>query len=175
MAQMTSAEAAKLLRKFKDELETIVSIEENSKDFIVTLGEDPESIRPEYDFLETNKRIDLLQTKIRLLKHEISVFNINTILPEIGITIDQALVLIPQLSKKCYKLYSMKNKLPKTREKYGWNGGSSNFVEYSYINYDINAASKEYDECKDWLDKVRLQLDYVNSNVKFTVDDSLII
>ncbi len=172
MANLTSAEASKILKKLNEELNSVIGKENECKSFLASLGEDPESVRPEYDYTETNKKIEELETKIRLLKHSINVFNTTTVVPEINMTIDQALVYIPQLTKKCNKLRTMMNTLPKKRESESMYG--SNVIDYRYVNYDIGQVERDYYECKKELDTAQIQLDLVNSTVRFMVDDSLV-
>ena len=54
--KMTSAQAAKLLRQLNDELRNLTVREENSRSFLASLGEDPESVRPAYDYAEMQKQ-----------------------------------------------------------------------------------------------------------------------
>lgn len=171
MKNMTSAEAAKALKKLNEELEYISSKEEQSKDFLAALGEDPETVRPKYDYADTNMRIVEIEAKIRRLKHSINVFNTMTIVPEINMTIDQALIYIPQLTRKCNKLWEMMNKLPKTRENAAMYGRGNSIIDYRYINYDIKEVERDYYKCKKELDLAQLQLDLVNSTIAFEVDE----
>ena len=46
MVQLTSAEAAKILKKLNEELSSVMSKEEQSKDFLAAMGEDLETVRP---------------------------------------------------------------------------------------------------------------------------------
>ena len=170
---MTSAEAAKLLKKLNEELGAVMRKEEQSKDFLAALGEDPETVRPAYDYAETSEKINGLEAKIRLLKHSINSFNVSTVVPGIDMTIDQALIYIPQLTKKCGKLWEMMNKLPKARENSAMYGRTNPVIDYRYINYDPAEVEHDYYECKKELDRAQLQLDLVNSTVQFSVDDSV--
>ena len=49
----TSAEAGKLLKKLNDDRASILLREENGKEFLAAVGEDIESVRPDYNFKET--------------------------------------------------------------------------------------------------------------------------
>ena len=49
----TSAEAGKLLKKLNDERASILLCEENGKEFLAAVGEDIESVRPDYNFKVT--------------------------------------------------------------------------------------------------------------------------
>ena len=99
-----SAQAAKLLSKLQQDFDQLAVLEANAKTFLASVGEDPETVRPEYDYKATKKELDALSAKIRKVKHAINAFNTKTVVPEFGITIDELLVYIPQLSAKKAKL-----------------------------------------------------------------------
>ena len=162
----TSAEAAKLLRGLGEELEAVYSAETASREFVAATVEDLESVRPKYDFAETQKEIERLQREIRKVKHAINLFNTTTVLPDLGMTIDEALVYIPQLSVKKNKLANMRNRLARTRE---YSRAGSNIIEYRYANYDIEAADAEFKRVSDLLAKAQTALDVVNNSVKFEI------
>lgn len=116
----------------------------------------------------------IIETKIRLLKHSINVFNMTTTVPKLNMTVDQALIYIPQLSKKCNKLWEMMNKVPKTRESANMYGRGNSIIDYRYINYDLKEVEQDYYKCRNELDVAQLQLDLVNSTLRFSIDDSVI-
>lgn len=174
MVQLTSAEAAKILKKLNEELSSVMRKEEQSKDFLAAMGEDPETVRPKYDYEDTSKKIDELETKIRILKHSINVFNTTTIVPEINMTVDQVLIYIPQLTKKCNKLLDMINKLPKAREIATGFGRASSIIDYRYINYNTEQVERDYYKCKSELDRAQIQLDLVNSTVQLSIEESVV-
>ena len=98
------------------EQSSILLREENGKEFLAAVGEDIESVRPDYNFKETQNALDEIETKMRKLKHALNVFNSTTVIPEFGMTIDEMLVYIPQLTMRKNKLAGMKDRLPKVRE-----------------------------------------------------------
>lgn len=163
----TSAEANKLLRKLNDEKTSVMYREENGKEFLAAVGEDIESVRPKYDFTETQNAIAVIETKIRKLKHAINVFNSTTIIPEFDMTIDEMLVYIPQLTAAKNKLARMKDKLPKVREQTRVN---SSILDYRYLNYDVETVAAEYEKVTDTLSKAQNALDSVNMNQTLEVD-----
>ena len=166
--KLTSAEAAKVLRKMNDDLNDLWSRESMSQSFVAAVSENVEDVRPEYDFAKTRAEEVVLSEKIRKLKHAINVFNSTTVIPEWNITIDEMLVLIPQLTRKRDRLSMMKNRLPKERVEAGMRT-ASNIIDYRYANYDIAAAQAEYDEASNRLAKAQTALDLVNSTVTFEV------
>lgn len=162
-----SAQAAKLLSKLQQDFDSLAILEANAKTFLASVGEDVESVRPEYDYKATKKELDALSLKIRKVKHAINVFNTTTVVPEFGITIDELLVYIPQLSAKKAKLRGMADTLPKTREN---NYGKSNIIDYRIVNYDIKQVKKDLDVVTDELAKAQLALDTINHSLEFDID-----
>ena len=165
----TSAQANKLLKKLNDDYLALSKKEDLSKEFLVSLGENVDFIRPEYDFMSVYQELKSLEVKIRKVKHALNVFNTQTVIPEFNMSIDEMLVYIPQLSKTKLKLSSMKGKLPKMREQ-GAYARSSAIVEYRYINYDIKQVEKEYEKVCEELTKAQLALDLANNSYEMEIE-----
>lgn len=157
----TSAQANKLLKKLNDEYSALLDKEQRSRDFRAAMGEDIESVRPAYDYAKTQARLEELEGTIRRLKHAINRFNTTQVVDGFGITIDEMLVYIPQLTKRKSKLLEMKSRLPKERveEQYG---RQSNIIDYTYTNYDLTAVEADYEKAADELSRAQLALDAVN-------------
>lgn len=98
--KLSSAEGAKLLKKLKSEYDALKSKESISSTFLASVGENPESVRPKYDYKESKAELDSLALKIRKLKHAINLFNTTTVIPGYDITIDEMLVFLPQLTNR---------------------------------------------------------------------------
>lgn len=168
MAQVTSAMAAKHLKKLNDQREALLNMEKKSKVFTAAIQEDIEKVCPAYDYAATQKEIAVLDAKIRKLKHTLNCFNSTYIVPEVDMTIDQILIYIPQLTAQKRKLDSFRSKLPKERkESFGRNNA---IIEYEYANYDIAQAEADYIVVADELAKVQNALDMVNATVLFEAE-----
>ena len=165
----TSAQANKLLKKLKDEYAALQQNENDSFRFVAALNEDPESVRPHYDYIQMKKDMRELENKIRKIKHAVNQFNVSTRIEEFDMTIDEMLVYIPQLTALKQKLSVMKGKLPKARvqQKYG---SSSNIIDYEYINYDLEEVRKDYDAISDELSRAQIALDTLNNSVVLELD-----
>ena len=162
----TSAQANKLLKKLNDEYSSLLDKEQRSRDFRAAMGEDIESVRPAYDYAKTQARLEELEGTIRRLKHAINRFNTTQVVDGFGITIDEMLVYIPQLTKRKSKLLEMKSRLPKERveEQYG---RQSNIIDYTYTNCDLAAVEADYEKTADELSRAQLALDTVNQRDSF--------
>lgn len=162
----TSAQANKLLKKLNDEYSALLDKEQRSRDFRAAMGEDIESVRPAYDYAKTQARLEELEGTIRRLKHAINCFNTTQVVDGFGITIDEMLVYIPQLTKRKSKLLEMKSRLPKERveEQYGQ---QSNIIDYTYTNYDLAVVEADYEKTADELSRAQLALDTVNQRDTF--------
>lgn len=163
----TSAQAAKLLAKLQQDYDSLATWEENTKTFLASVGEDAESVRPPYSYAETKAQLATLEAKIRRVKHAINTFNTTTVIPAFGMTVDEMLVYIPQLSQKKAKLKEMANTLPKSRcKKYE----RTNIIDYQYINYDLEQVKADLDEVTETLSDAQLALDLINHTETFPID-----
>lgn len=157
---MTSADANKILRELNNELTLILERERGSSTFQASVGEDVESCRHDYDFAATQKSIDSVEKDIRELKHKINVFNTTYVLDGFDITIDQALILLPQLTSKKRKYEEMVTKMEKERC-HSYN----NVVDYRYLNYDIREVHRYLQKTTELLTGLQRELDIVNNTV----------
>ena len=167
MSKMNSQEANKLLNKINSQIKSLEAIESMSSTFIAATIENVEDVRPEYNFWKVRNEITILQEKVRKIKHAINLFNVSTELPGMSITIDQALIFMPQLTSNLYKLEAMKTKLPKERI----HSSSGNIIDYKYANYDIKDAEEEYEATSDMLAKLQNAMNIVNSTIEFDIPD----
>ena len=167
--KMTSAQVAKELRKLNDQHDALLKMENKARAFVVSIQEDPESVRPDYDYVKRQEELSELEEKIRHLKHAINMFNLSHDVPGFDMTIDQMLVYIPQLTARKKKLDHMRKKLPKERVEQSY-GRSSNIVEYEYANYDIALVEADYQKISDELSTAQNALDQINTTEEFEVE-----
>ena len=162
--ELTSAQAAKKLRKLNEQLKYLLDLEQASADFVASVDENLEDARPEYDYEATQKKIAETETKIRALKHAVNVFNATHKIPGFDMTVDEMLVYIPQLTKRKEKLTRMSARLPKERMdgRYG-----ANVVEYRYANYDTGKALQDAEAVMEELFAAQNALDHFNSTETF--------
>ena len=165
----TSAEAAKLLRRLNEEHEALLELERQSSSFVAAVSEDIESVRPAYELIAVQRKLAELEAQVRKVKHALNVFNSTHTVPGFGMTIDQLLVYIPQLSQRKAKLRDMAGVLPKTRVK-GRSAVNSAVIEYTYANYDVEAARAAADAASEELARAQTALDKVNSTETMEID-----
>ena len=156
----TSAEANKLLKKLRTEEMFLRNHEEDASFFSAALGEDVESVRPNYDFRKTVEALEEVQGRIRAVKHAINVFNTTAMVGDM--TIDEVLIRLPQLKIRQEKLGSMAMAQPKVRA-HAYGSGTSTVIDYRYANYDIPEAKAEYERVTEEIASLQLELDRVNT------------
>ena len=165
--KFTSSEVAKLLRRLNEEHETLTSNEDAASTFIVASGEDEESLRPEYDYKETRLKLEDIERKILIIKHALNVFNSTNKLPGYNITVDQALVRMPQLTRKKDRLDMLRKRLPKTREN---NMRSGSIIDYCITNYDPKQAQVDFEKTSEELAALQNALDLFNTTTTLEID-----
>ena len=163
----TSAEANKLLNGLNTEHDMLLHKELDCREFTAATCENLEEARPEYDYAECQARLAELEERIRKVKHAINVFNVSHEIPGFGMTIDQALVFLPQLNQRKQKLSAMSMKQAKIRVS---NFSGSDLIEYEYANYDIAQAETDYRAAAETLAGLQTALDLENNTVKFNID-----
>ena len=168
--KFTSAEASKLLRTLLEEHTNLVNSERSLDTFGAFANEDLDSIRPQYNYSDYQKKLADLEKKIRTIKHAINVFNVNTILPNTdGVTIDQALVYLPQLTARKQKLGVMARRLSKERLQSGRTTTAA-VSEFRYANYEIASAEADYKKTLEEIRTLQSALDLVNNTEPFEID-----
>ena len=165
----SSQKLGKILKKTEEELSSLIRMEGQSKEFNAAVSEDAESMRPKYNFSETQAKREDLEGKIRTIKHALNKYNVFTVVPELNMTIDQALVYIPQLVKQKFQYSEMKDKMPKTRVNANFFKGI-NIIDYVHLNYDVNEAAAKYEEVSEKLANAQMALDKINSEENIELD-----
>ena len=165
--KMTSAEANKLLRKLAEEAQTLLDLERQNRAFVAATIEKLEEARPAYSYEATQNRLKEIDRQTRIIKHAINQFNVTQIIPEIHMTIDQALIYIPQLTRTKKKLGAMST-IPEKQKYIG--SRATNLIEYTYANFDVEQVKADCAAVTDELAKVQNALDVVNNTVEFEVE-----
>ena len=165
----TSAEANKLLRQLNEQKERLLNIESRSSTFIASVGEDIEDVRPEYSYEKVQEQIDMLNHRIRTVKHAINVFNATQVCSGFDMTIDEMLVYIPQLTQQKEKLEKMASRLPKERDNASF-GSHSSLIDYRYANYNVQSVVDDFRTVSERLSKAQLALDKVNTEIYFEIE-----
>ena len=168
----TSAEANKLIKKIEERISRLEIAENKGSTFNAAAGEDAEALRPEYDFAKTQAQMEELEAMMRKVKHAINCFNTTHTLPGFDdITVDQALVLIPQLRARKMTLGNMVSRLPRERVEVGIR--SSNIIDYVITNYDMAEVERKYNEIGDRLSALQVALDTLNTTETMEIDVKL--
>ncbi len=161
---MTSAELNKQLKKLQSERNHMLELERMTALFVAATTENVDEIRPEYDMPAVNEAIAQKEKEIRAIKHRLNVFNSTYLVEELGMTIDEVLVYLPQQSKRVETLTELARHTARQRcsDRYG---SRTNLIEYEYANYDRDLAQRLYEEAHRDLVRAQLALDKANTTV----------
>ena len=168
ITQFTSASASKYLKSLQEEKDFLLDAERKNCTYDCAVNEEAQA--PEYSYEETRLAIEDIDARVLKIRHALHIFNINTMLPNGGITIDEALVRMAQLSEKKKRLSAMCGRNPRERKSYGYFSRESNILEYTYTNYDVSVADKDYRETCKAISDMQLELDLINQTKTFDVD-----
>lgn len=156
--------ANKMVRQLQSERDALIRIESETSTYSYLAGEDP--VVTEYDFKAVDARLRELTNQIASIKHAINIFNTSTELPEIGLTIDGALVKMTMLNSDRSRLDRMRHVQKKTRS-----GSLSRGVsEYTERNYDSEDVEKKYQETCTELITIQQAIDMANLTRTFEVN-----
>lgn len=166
--EFTSASAYKYIKGLQDEKDRLLSAERETCTYVLSEGEvsDP----PAYDYEHTRQGVDEIDRKTCAIRHALHRFNLQTTLPKSGITIDEALIVLAQLSAKRACLSILASNLPKERLGDRTRGGGARVIEYEYANYDIAQAESDYKAVMEMISNLQLEIDLVNQTEIFAVD-----
>jgi len=159
--KMTLAEANKELKKLQLTVEQLKREEKDNSTFLASIQESVESNRPEFSLDDYLNSFEKVVNNIKSLKHKVNEYNLSLKLPDLDITIDEALLLLPIYTAQKDRLYVLSNMPNKKRVQD--NRYSSNIIDYQYVNFDINNAKSQYDALVDYINKIQFSLDKVNN------------
>lgn len=166
--EFTSASANKYLKRLQDEKDRVLRIENETSTYIVAEGEEPDV--PQYDYAATRTAVAEIDGKMRAIRHALHRFNMETILPESGMSIDEALIALAQMSGAQSRIRSLSERQQKTRLRDRYYGSAPRPIEYRYANYDIAKAESDYRELSDKIANLQLEIDLANQTQLFSVD-----
>jgi hypothetical protein len=171
MTTCTSAEAAKLLRRLRLEKDAIESKEMRQTTYVSTADPgDMALARPDYDYAETQKTLREYEDRILAVRHALNLFNLTTEVPGTGMTIDQVLIYLPQLSERVRKLQNLGRQLPRERlSGRDCSIGGQRLVEYRFANYDPEKALSDGKAAEEELARIQTALDLVNSTKELEI------
>ena len=77
---LTSKDANKLLKKLNEELNSLQSKENRSRTFLASTTEDPEKVRPDYNYEASRDSQSEIEKKIIKLNSSTNVLTLNTLM-----------------------------------------------------------------------------------------------
>lgn len=157
--------ANKTVKQLQGEVDALLSIERDTSTYTYGADEKERPEAPEYSFEATSKRLEELQGYIRTIKHAINQFNVSTVLPDFGITIDEALVKMAMLTQRKKTLNEMRRMQALQRTQ-----SYHTAAEYRVRNFDPKPVREAYDAVSKELLKLQQALNWANLSKEIEID-----
>lgn len=169
--ELTPDAASKRIKRLREELESILSMESECSSYTVGVDEVNPPDPPEYSFFKTQEKINWHIDMIVTLKHALNIFNSSTFLeikgsPRPPITIDAALVRMSMLNRQKNKL----NKMRMWQKQSRIDGGFRAKPEYRIRNFDSDMADSKYTNVCWEIEQIQQALNYANVTKTFEVE-----
>lgn len=170
--KLTSAQAHKLLKKLEEDKNLIIENEIRNRICSSTIEKSTNKVifsnKTEYSFSETEKELQKVISDIVKLRHAINVVNTTVeIATEYGnMTVDQILVMLPQLNDRQWKLKHMMSVMPKESRLIG----STDNIQVDVINYSIDDVKEAYAAISKKITDLQLALDKHNQTYEFEIE-----
>lgn len=153
--KLCNAEIMKKIKELNERKRDILA--EESRVCATAYLNESDKISGGYSFEQTRESIEALNSEVRYLKRLLSEANVTVTVEEFGMTVGECLVYMGQLNDEKLVLEEMSGKEAKQRRTL-YNGT----VEYTEIEYDIEACRRKYAEVKNTISKLQLAIDRTN-------------
>ena len=161
--KMTVDSANKRVKLLMQEVQNLAAEEQKACTYSYSAGEEP--FIPEYDFETSQKQKARFWNEIIAFKHAINVFNTTHVVPGTDMTVDQALVRLPILTKHVECLQKMR-RTPSKERYVSYNGVAS----YTIRNFNNDVAEQHYNDAMHELQKIRQGLSKLNLTSEIEVE-----
>ena len=162
----TPASASKYLRTLDEQKAHLLAVERETCTYRLSVGEEGEP--PAYDYEAMCAKVDEIDAQALAVRHALHVHNARTVLPKCGLTVDEALIAMAQLSHKKSRLATLRGNRQKERVNDRFYRNDA-LVEYQYANYSVEQAERDYDAVVEAIGEMQLELDLANQTETFEV------
>lgn len=166
--EFTSASANKYLRRLQDEKDRLLRTEQEVSTYVLADGEAAEP--PVYDYGAVREKVAQIDRQARAIRHALHRFNMQTVLPERGITIDEALILLAQLSGRKDRLNELASRQSQERLGNRYFGSSNGPSSTATRTTMLPRREADYRAVADEIAALQLELDLVNQTEVFSVE-----
>ena len=156
----TATELIKKISELEGNRRAIIEKSDKLSVFQCASTENEDELRPEYDFKDTFREIGEINGRIVKYKHALNLFNTSTYVGNTGHTIDEVLVILPQLNslKENLRIMSGRTRKERVADRYS----SPVIIDYTIANYDIDEALEKYKKVQNMVREYQLALDKAN-------------
>lgn len=161
---LTSDEVRNVLKNLEVEKKRLITDINKMSTYKVSLSEfgRVEEIKPKFDLIDTVESIAEIDRQVLKIRHDRNVFNATTFVEDTGMTVDEVLIRIAELSN----LSSILERLCANRDKERMTTLNKE-PEYQYLNYNLDDVKRMYGEVENEKSNLQNKLDLLNATVQF--------
>ena len=159
---LTASQLQKKIKELNLELSGLQLQERKGSFFTVSVSEDKEEVRPDYNLRNSYEDQFKVMKRLSAYKHVLNQFNQTTVVPGFNLTIDELLVQMPIIKDMVKRLENCKNSMGRERIENMYTRGTST-PEYRYANFSTSDAKDLYEYYNNLLIKMQLAIDNINS------------
>ena len=161
--KMCHSEVIKYIKELESKKHVVLRFESNNCTY--TYQDENAKIVPKYSYKDTRKAVDILDTKIRKLRHALAVANCTVMVDEFNVTIGEALVMLAQYQNKCDLLSEMSS-----RQQISQRSSYSGKMDVTCCNYEVSTALKDYESLRLVISRLQVAIDRANLTNYVEVD-----
>ena len=159
---LTPALANKMIKQLKDRADALIEQERATK--FITYSDASNRFPTDYSFDKTQKALIKINGDIIKIRHCVNVLNATSTLPNLGITVDAALIEMAMLTEMKDRLSLMRTgQIKESRP-------APTGVVITEKMYNPAEAASEYEAVMNRLNQIQLDLDKFNLTQTFEID-----
>ena len=155
--QICNAELMKKIKLLEDVKQDI--LDEEQRIHQVTYQTEKDKFDNGYNFADTRKKINDIDSEVRKYKRLLNYSNATTMVEEFDMTLGECLVYMAQLNRQIYTLNHLASKEQITRH-----STTNGVIEYTELNYDKSECQARQQWVQETIYKLQVAIDRTNLN-----------
>lgn len=168
METYTAAKARKRIEFLEDEKRRLLEFESDRYVYSEEDGRREERV-PDYSYARTRSKVGELNCKLGALRHALHAHEVEAVLPEAGMSLDEAHMRLSFMGEEKRRLASLRDVPDKQVLSGDWRFAATG-GECEFANFDVKAAERDYLRICEDISALELEVGLVESTAVFEAD-----